>query len=100
MPVLFYADMPYMVMSGDVDMKLAQGFSRTPLTPRKSATPTVAPPVAGLLNVNECSIAELTAIKGIGITTANEIINGRPYAAVEELAGDTRLVPHLSKFTV
>jgi DNA uptake protein ComE-like DNA-binding protein len=103
MVILYYLDTPYMVAEWEVAGKLAQGFSRTPLTPPTAPpmTPAASPIESeDLININTCTAAELTAIKGIGVATAAEIMNGRPYESLEPLKSDSRLVPHLSKFTV
>ncbi|MDR3566839.1 MAG: helix-hairpin-helix domain-containing protein [Syntrophobacteraceae bacterium] len=38
------------------------------------------------VNVNTASLAELEAVKGVGPTTAKEIISNRPYKSLEELS--------------
>lgn len=72
-----------------------QIHSRNP--PPDAPTP---PPDASLININTCVAGELTALKGIGIATANEIIDGRPHESLGELADDPRIAPHLSRLTV
>ena len=41
--------------------------------------------VGGKINVNAASASELDTLWGVGPVTAEKIINGRPYASVEEL---------------
>ncbi len=45
--------------------------------------PTVA--VLGRINVNTASLAELDTLPGVGPKTAQLIVDGRPYAQVEDL---------------
>lgn len=40
----------------------------------------------GLININTASVSELDSLWGIGASRAQDIINGRPYGSVEELA--------------
>ncbi len=39
----------------------------------------------GLININSASVSELDTLPGIGPATAEKIINGRPYASIQEL---------------
>lgn len=51
-----------------------------------TSTSTVAPGVIGtMININQASIKDLDNLPGIGPVTAQKIIDGRPYAGVEEL---------------
>jgi competence protein ComEA len=44
------------------------------------------------LNVNTASRADLVALKGIGPSRADAIMNGRPYGRLSELT-DRRILP-------
>ena len=46
------------------------------------------------LDVNSASMAELTAIPGIGKSTAGDIVVGRPYGSVEEVDADADLTEY------
>jgi DNA uptake protein ComE-like DNA-binding protein len=102
MPVLWRLNTPYMVRPSDVEAKLREGFTREMIVshppPVVEESGDRTPPPEGIINVNTCTVAELTALKGIGIATANEIINGRPYESLESLLSDPRIVPHIDKF--
>ncbi|MEA3355193.1 MAG: helix-hairpin-helix domain-containing protein [Patescibacteria group bacterium] len=41
--------------------------------------------LSGLININTASVSQLDTLWGVGEATANKIIEGRPYGAVEEL---------------
>ncbi len=40
---------------------------------------------SGLININNSTAGELDSLPGIGVVTAGKIINGRPYAALNDL---------------
>lgn len=39
----------------------------------------------GLIKINSASLAQLDTLPGVGVSTAQKIINGRPYQTLEEL---------------
>jgi competence protein ComEA len=55
----------------------------TNLQPNSSPQPNSS--TSNLININEASEQELDQLPGIGKTTANKIINNRPYTTIEEL---------------
>ncbi len=60
--------------------------NRQTLTSLQSNTsPQSNSPTSNLININEASEQELDQLPGIGKTTANKIINNRPYTTIEEL---------------
>lgn len=40
------------------------------------------------ININKASIEELDRLSGVGIATAQKIINGRPYISIDDLLND------------
>ena len=99
MAILYRLNVPYLVADADVAGKLREGFTAAPLLTH----PAPAEPMSDapdLINLNTCTVAELTKLKGIGIATANEIINGRPYESLEPLIDDPRIAPHIDRFTL
>ena len=109
MQTLYRQNVPYLVPAHQVSAKLAEGFTRAPVNTQPSAAinaqpsvqiPPDAVPPEGLINVNTCNAAELVALQGIGVKTANEIIDGRPYESLDWFLADPRTVPHLEKFTL
>lgn len=53
--------------------------NKTAVTGTKSENP------SGLTNINSASLSELDKLPGIGPVTASKIINGRPYADINDL---------------
>ena len=51
------------------------------------------------LSVNEASMAELTAIPGIGSSTAGDLLVGRPYDSLGEVPGSEKLAPYVGEST-
>ena len=101
MPILYRENVPYQVPEGLVRARLAQGFTRTQIDtqPKAIASPDLKK-TEGRINVNTCLPAELVALSGIGVKTANEIIDGRPYASLDWFLSDPRTTPHIDKFTL
>ena len=50
------------------------------------------------LDVNEAEMAELTAIPGIGTSTAGDIVVNRPFTPDDELPGDGAMDPFVGEF--
>ena len=101
MPILYRENVAYEVPDGLVAVRLTQGFSRGVINAQpKAAIAPDEPTPEGLINVNTCNAAELVALQGIGVKTANEIIDGRPYESLDWFLADPRTVPHLEKFTL
>lgn len=99
MPILYRENVAYEVPEGLVAVRLTQGFTRGVINAQPKAA--IAPSDSeGLINVNTCNAAELVALQGIGVKTANEIIDGRPYESLDWFLADPRTVPHLDKFTL
>lgn len=91
-----------------VRLRLAEGYTDDPsatsipltvLPTNVAAEPTIATP-PGKININTCSAAELVDLAGVGVSTANEVLNGRPYTDLATLASDHRLLPHIGKFVL
>ncbi len=65
----------------------------TPATPKAAATAKPVKPIAGPVNINTATPAELDALPGIGKARTAAIIKNRPYTSVDQL--DTKkVIPH------
>lgn len=100
MITLYRENCAYSVPEGLVPLRLAQGFTRQPLVTKPKAIAPDASIPEGKINVNTCKASELVALSGIGIATANQIIDGRPYESLDWFAADPRTVPHFDKFVL
>ena len=105
MPILYRENVAYEVPDGLVPLRLTQGFTRAPINTQPKAAIRDSEPIAasdseGMISVNTCTAAELVALSGIGVKTANEIIDGRPYASLDWFLSDPRTTPHIDKFTL
>lgn len=50
-----------------------------------ASTTVLAEQAGGLININTASLDSLDSLSGIGQVTAQKIMNGRPYADIQEL---------------
>ena len=63
------------------------GFGAPTAHAAAKKTPTPAPaPAAAPVDVNSADLSALAALPGIGDKTAQEIVKGRPYKSVDDLA--------------
>lgn len=84
------ADQTYISKYLNLAQKLIDGSKiYIPKTGEQSLSKTDTPQVAGAaavkLNINIASQSELEALSGVGPVTAQKIISGRPYQAVEDV---------------
>jgi DNA uptake protein ComE-like DNA-binding protein len=96
MTILYRENVAYEVPDGLVALRLTQGFTGGLIRQPSAAIAHTE----GRINVNTCTAAELVALQGIGVKTANEIIDGRPYESLDWFLSDPRTVPHADKFVL
>ncbi|NEO83814.1 MAG: helix-hairpin-helix domain-containing protein [Spirulina sp. SIO3F2] len=111
---LYRQNQPCMVPKSLEKARLKEGYTTTPIrlhrgqssapgvtdTSSNQASQSSENPLVELINLNTCTINDLTNLKGIGVATANEIIDGRPHSSLKPFLQDPRLAPHLEMFEV
>ncbi|MFM6026813.1 MAG: hypothetical protein ACKPER_28480 [Dolichospermum sp.] len=87
MPILFSLDgQGVQVHEMQVNNFLGMGYRTTaPDEPKPASKPTPTEPTAELIKINSASLKDLSKRLGLSITQSREVLDGRPYANVEDL---------------
>ncbi|MCP9456131.1 MAG: helix-hairpin-helix domain-containing protein [Nitrospira sp.] len=59
--------------------------SATPSTKGKSPTTSEQPSPSHPIDINSATLADLQALPGVGVVTAQKIVEGRPYTSIDDL---------------
>jgi len=68
------------------------------VAPAVAPTPVASAVVAGKININTATQAQLESLPGIGPATAKAIIANRPYSSIEDITRATRFGPNTKTY--